>query len=392
MTDGSSPGFARGRRLRSTPALRRLTAQTRVAPADLVLPVFVKQDISEPVPIGSMPGVVQHSLDSLRKAAHEAAQAGIGGLMLFGIPAEKDAIGSQADAADSIVNVALQQLRSDLGDELVLMADLCLCEYTDHGHCGVVTPAGLVDNDPTLDRYAAVAIAQAQAGAHLIAPSGMMDGQVAAIRAGLDSAAYTGTPILAYAAKYASATDSQRQALGKPLTGDRNAGARESGVVFQQFQGGVITAKNADASTPGYITWGRIREAWNVQRDPEGLLGAFAEELGGYRQQLKEAAVPVKEAQVEGKLSELGVTPADAPPPATPRAELPSGSFALTMRLRVSGIDARLPQRGKRRRITVPAADEAVALGVMEQWQVEPGDPLADGRTLLRRKALAVPA
>ena len=128
------------------------------------------------------------------------------------------------------------------------------------------------------------------------------------------------------------------------------------------------------------------------QRDPEGLLGAFAEELGGYRQQLKEAAVPVKEAQVEGKLSELGVTPADAPPPATPRAELPSGSFALTMRLRVSGIDARLPQRGKRRRITVPAADEAVALGVMEQWQVEPGDPLADGRTLLRRKALAVPA
>ena len=181
---GGQPRFARGRRLRSTPALRRLTAQTRLAPADLVLPVFVKEGIAEPVPIGSMPGVVQHSLDSLRKAAHEAAEAGIGGLMLFGIPAEKDAVGSQADAADGIVNVALQQLRGDLGDELVLMADLCLCEYTDHGHCGVVTPAGVVDNDPTLDRYAAVAIAQAQAGAHLVAPSGMMDGQVAAIRAG----------------------------------------------------------------------------------------------------------------------------------------------------------------------------------------------------------------
>jgi porphobilinogen synthase len=151
-----------------------------------------------------MPGVVQHTPDSLRKAAHEAAEAGIGGLMLFGIPGEKDAVGSQADAADGIVNVALQQLRADLGDELVLMADLCLCESTDHGHCGVVTPAGVVDNDPTLDRYAAVAIAQAQAGAHVIAPSGMMDGQVAAIRAGLDSAAYTETPILAYAAKYAS--------------------------------------------------------------------------------------------------------------------------------------------------------------------------------------------
>lgn len=228
------PGFARGRRLRSTPALRRLTAQTRVAPADLVLPVFVKQDLSEPVPIGSMPGVVQHSLDSLRKAAHEAAEAGIGGLMLFGIPADKDAVGSQADAADGIVNVALQQLRSDLGDELVLMADLCLCEYTDHGHCGVLTPARggvpghggamVVDNDPTLDRYAAVAVAQAQAGAHLVAPSGMMDGQVAAIRAGLDSAAFPEVPILAYAAKYASGFYGpfREAAEGAPQFGDRS--------------------------------------------------------------------------------------------------------------------------------------------------------------------------
>jgi porphobilinogen synthase len=231
---GATPGFARGRRLRSTPALRRLTAQTRLAPADFVLPVFVKQGIAEPAPISSMPGVVQHTPDSLRKAASEAAEAGIGGLMLFGIPSEKDPVGSQADAADGIVNVALQQLRSDLGDELVLMADLCLCEYTDHGHCGVVTPAKggvrgqggamVVDNDPTLDRYAAVAIAQAQAGAHVIAPSGMMDGQVAAIRRALDGAAFTETPILAYAAKYASCFYGpfREAAEGAPQFGDRS--------------------------------------------------------------------------------------------------------------------------------------------------------------------------
>ncbi len=235
MTDsGAGRGFARGRRLRSTPALRRLTAQTRVSPADLVLPVFVKEGISEPVPISTMPGVVQHSTDSLRAAAQEAAELGIGGLILFGIPAEKDAVGSQADAADGVVNVALQQLRADLGDELVLMADLCLCEYTDHGHCGIVAPArggvrgqagGLVvDNDPTLDRYAAVAVAQAQAGAHLLAPSGMMDGQVAAIRRGLDAAAFTEVPILAYAAKYASGFYGpfREAAEGAPQFGDRS--------------------------------------------------------------------------------------------------------------------------------------------------------------------------
>jgi porphobilinogen synthase len=224
VTGGANPGFARGRRLRSTPAMRRWTAQTRLAPADFVLPVFVKEGLTDPQPISSMPGVVQHSLDSLRKAAHEAAEAGISGLMLFGIPAEKDAVGSQADAADGIVNVALQQLRGDLGDELVLMADLCLCEYTDHGHCGIVTPAGVVDNDPTLDRYAAVAISQARAGAHVIAPSGMMDGQVAAIRAGLDSAAFTETPVLAYAAKYASGFYGpfREAAEGAPQFGDRS--------------------------------------------------------------------------------------------------------------------------------------------------------------------------
>jgi porphobilinogen synthase len=218
------PGFARGRRLRSTPALRRLTAQTRLSPADLVLPVFVKEGIDDPQPIGSMPGVVQHTQDSLRKAAHEAAEAGISGLILFGIPADKDAEGTQADAADGVVNVALQQLRADLGDELVLMADLCLCEYTDHGHCGVVTPAGVVDNVPTLDRYAAVALAQAQAGAHVIAPSGMMDGQVAAIRRALDGGGHTELPVLAYAAKYASCFYGpfREAAEGAPQFGDRS--------------------------------------------------------------------------------------------------------------------------------------------------------------------------
>jgi porphobilinogen synthase len=216
--------FSRGRRLRSTPALRRLTAQTRPAPADFVLPMFVKEGIDAPVPISSMPGVVQHTLDSLRKAAHEAAEAGVGGLILFGIPAEKDAVGSQADAEGGVVNVALRQLRSDLGDDAVLMADLCLCEYTDHGHCGVVTPAGVVDNDPTLDRYAAIAVAQARAGAHVIAPSGMMDGQVAAIRRALDGAGFAETPILAYAAKYASGFYGpfREAAEGAPQFGDRS--------------------------------------------------------------------------------------------------------------------------------------------------------------------------
>ncbi|RBY82321.1 porphobilinogen synthase [Blastococcus sp. TF02A-26] len=224
MSAGANPGFARGRRLRSTPALRRLTAQTRLSPADLVLPVFVKEGISEPQPITSMPGVVQHTQDSLRKAAHEAAEAGISGLILFGIPADKDPLGTQADAADGVVNEALRRLRDDLGDELVLMADLCLCEYTDHGHCGVVTPAGVVDNDPTLDRYAAVALAQAQAGAHVIAPSGMMDGQVAAIRRALDGGGFTELPVLAYAAKYASCFYGpfREAAEGAPQFGDRS--------------------------------------------------------------------------------------------------------------------------------------------------------------------------
>ncbi len=216
---------ARPRRLRRTAALRRLTAQTTVTPSDLVLPVFVKEGISEPQPVSSMPGVVQHTRDSLRKAAAEAAEAGIGGLMLFGIPAVKDARGSAADDPAGIIQVALQDLAAEVGGDLVLIADLCLCEYTEHGHCGVLTAAGEVDNDPTLDRYAAIAAAQAAAGAHVVAPSGMMDGQVAAIRAALDQAGRTDVAICAYAVKYASSFYGpfREAAEGAPRFGDRAA-------------------------------------------------------------------------------------------------------------------------------------------------------------------------
>jgi porphobilinogen synthase len=185
--------------------MRRLVARSGVRPADLVQPFFVKEGITEPQPVGSMPGVLQHSRDSLRKAAAEAVEAGVGGLILFGIPAEKDARGSAADDAAGIVQLALQDLTADLGAATVLMADLCLDEYTDHGHCGILTPAGEVDNDATLERYAAIALAQAGAGAQVVAPSGMMDGQVAAIRSALDGGGFGEVAICAYAAKYASA-------------------------------------------------------------------------------------------------------------------------------------------------------------------------------------------
>ncbi len=196
---------SRPRRLRATQPLRRLVAPVSVRPAGLVQPLFVKEGIDEPQPVVSMPGVVQHTRDSLRKAAAEAVTAGVGGLILFGIPAVKDGRGSAADAADGIVQLALRDLAADVGGETVLMADLCLDEYTDHGHCGLLTAAGEVDNDATLERYASIAVAQAAAGAQVVAPSGMMDGQVAAIRAALDGAGYASVAICAYSAKYASA-------------------------------------------------------------------------------------------------------------------------------------------------------------------------------------------
>jgi porphobilinogen synthase len=196
---------ARPRRLRRTAALRRLVAQASVQPADLVLPLFVKEGISEPQPVSSMPGVLQHTRDSLRKTAAEAVNAGVGGLILFGIPAVKDARGSAADDPGGIVQLALRDLTAEVGRDTVLMADLCLDEYTDHGHCGLLTTTGEVDNDATLERYASIAVAQAAAGAHVVAPSGMMDGQVAAIRSALDAGGFSEVAICAYSAKYASA-------------------------------------------------------------------------------------------------------------------------------------------------------------------------------------------
>ncbi len=198
------PG-TRPRRLRRTPALRRLVSDVRLHPADLVLPLFVKEGLTEPAPISSMPGVVQHSRESLKKAAHEAVAAGVGGLILFGIPAVKDARGSGADDPSGIVQLALADLAAEVGNATVVMSDLCLDEYTDHGHCGLLTDSGEVDNDATLQRYASAAVAQARAGCQVVAPSGMMDGQVAAIRAALDGAGFDQIPVLAYSAKYASA-------------------------------------------------------------------------------------------------------------------------------------------------------------------------------------------
>ncbi len=212
----------RPRRLRSTPALRRLVAETAVAPRDLVLPVFIAEGLTQPRSIDSMPGVVQHTLDSMRTAGVQAAEAGVGGVMLFGVPEHRDATGSGATAEDGILNVALRALHAELGDDTVLMADTCLDEFTDHGHCGVLTPDGRVDNDATLQRYVELAVAQAESGAHVVGPSGMMDGQVGAIRAGLDRAGHTDTAILAYSAKYASAFYGPfREAVGSTLTGDR---------------------------------------------------------------------------------------------------------------------------------------------------------------------------
>jgi porphobilinogen synthase len=195
----------RPRRLRRTPAMRRLVSSVALSASDLVLPIFVKEGVAEPVPIGSMPGVVQHSRESLRKAAAQAAQSGVGGVMVFGIPAVKDARGSGADDPSGIVQLALADLANEVGDALVVMSDLCLDEYTDHGHCGLLTDGGEVDNDATLARYASIAVAQASAGAQLVGPSGMMDGQVGAIRNALDRNGFADVGIIAYSAKYDSA-------------------------------------------------------------------------------------------------------------------------------------------------------------------------------------------
>lgn len=212
----------RPRRLRSTPAMRALVRETHVDPAKLIWPVFVRDDIDEPREIAAMPGQYQHTIDSLRRAAAEAAEAGVGAIDLFGVPARRDAIGSQAWAEDGILNRGLAAVRAEVGDALVVCADTCLDEFTDHGHCGLLDAEGGVDNDATLPLYQAMAISQARAGAHMVSPSGMMDGQVAAIRAALDQAGYAHVAILAYSAKYASAYFGPfREAVGSTLKGDR---------------------------------------------------------------------------------------------------------------------------------------------------------------------------
>ena len=195
---------SRPRRLRRTQALRDLVAETRLDVNDLVAPLFVREGIDSPIPIKSLPGVVQHSRASLREEVLQLADLGIKSVILFGVPAKKDEIGSGAFDPNGVVQVALSDLRSDLGDRVVLMSDLCVDEYTSHGHCGILDGHGSVDNDKTLEIYAKAAIAQANAGAHIVAPSGMMDGQVGVIRAALDGAGHTETSILAYSAKYAS--------------------------------------------------------------------------------------------------------------------------------------------------------------------------------------------
>ncbi|MEV6958915.1 porphobilinogen synthase [Streptomyces sp. NPDC051207] len=235
-TYGSFPG-TRPRRLRTTPALRRMVAETRLHPADFILPAFVREGVAEPVPVEAMPGVVQHTRDSLKKAAAEAVAAGVSGIMLFGVPEEskKDARGTAGTDPDGILQVALRDVRAEVGDDLIVMSDLCLDEFTDHGHCGVLDGEGRVDNDATLERYAEMARVQAEAGAHVVGPSGMMDGQIGVVREALDRIGRQDVSILAYTVKYSSAFYGPfREAVGSSLTGDRKtyqqdpANARES--------------------------------------------------------------------------------------------------------------------------------------------------------------------
>ncbi|WP_282845637.1 porphobilinogen synthase [Microbacterium oxydans] len=237
------------RRLRQSRAVRDLVRETSLRPGQLVLPLFVREGITEPVQIGSMPGVAQHSLDSLRAAAVEAAEAGVGGVMLFGVPEVRDALGSGADDPHGILNVATEALAAEVGDALVVQTDLCLDEFTDHGHCGVLAADGSVDNDATLERYTAMALSQARAGSQLLGLSGMMDGQVTVIRKALDSEGFTDTLLLAYAAKYASAFYGPfREAVDSQLKGDRRTyqldpGNRREGVreaVVDQAEGADI--------------------------------------------------------------------------------------------------------------------------------------------------------
>jgi len=275
---------SRPRRLRRTRVLRDLVRETGVTRRDLVAPLFVKEGIGEPVAISSMPGHWQHTLESLRKEATELAALGIPALLLFGVPASKDAEGSQAWAPDGIVQRALRALEADLGDEVALIADLCLDEYTDHGHCGVLKQDRSVDNDATLERYGRIALAQARAGADVVAPSGMMDGQVGVIRAALDEAGFTETAILAYAAKYASALYGpfREAAEGAPRFGDRTAYQMDPGNGDEAIrESGLDIAEGADivmvkpALAYLDVVW-RVKQAFGLPTAAYHVSGEYA--------------------------------------------------------------------------------------------------------------------
>ena len=273
----------RPRRLRRTPIMRRMVAETAVRPANLILPAFVREGIDEPVPISTMPGVVQHSRESLRKAAAEAAAAGIGGIMLFGVPETKDAQGSGALDPDGILNVAIADVVSEVGDALTVMSDLCLDEFTDHGHCGVLAEDGSVDNDATLELYAQMAIAHAEAGAHMVGPSGMMDGQVGVIRDALDEGGHTDVSILAYSAKYASAFYGPfREAVDSSLKGDRRTYQQDPANALEGVREALLdVAEGADIvmvkpGLPYLDVLQRVRESVDVPVAAYNISGEFS--------------------------------------------------------------------------------------------------------------------
>jgi porphobilinogen synthase len=273
----------RPRRLRRTPILRRMVAETAVRPANLVLPAFVREGVDEPVPVSTMPGVVQHSRETLRKAAAEAAAAGVGGIMLFGVPETKDAVGSGALDPEGILNVAIADVVAEVGDALTVMSDLCLDEFTDHGHCGVLAEDGSVDNDATLEIYAQMAIAHAEAGVHMVGPSGMMDGQVAVTRDALDGAGHTDVSILAYSAKYASAFYGPfREAVDSALKGDRRTYQQDPANALEGVREALLdVAEGADIvmvkpGLPYLDVLQRVRESVDVPVAAYNISGEYA--------------------------------------------------------------------------------------------------------------------
>lgn len=275
--------LVRPRRLRRTPALRRMVAETSLEARQLVLPLFVREGLTEPRPIGSMPGVVQHTRESLRRAAAEAAELGLGGVMLFGVPEAKDATGSGACDPGGVLNLAITDVVAEVGDQLTVMSDLCLDEFTDHGHCGLLTPDGQVDNDKTLVAYAEMALAQAEAGVDMVGPSGMMDGQVAAVRKALDAAEFADVSILAYSAKYASAFYGPfREAVDSSLEGDRRTYQQDPPNAVEGVREAVLdVAEGADIvmvkPALAYLdVVRRVRDAVNVPVAAYNISGEYA--------------------------------------------------------------------------------------------------------------------